>query len=35
MYSGIMDFNEVANAAHHVPLDKPLEVIDIIKNRLF
>jgi pimeloyl-ACP methyl ester carboxylesterase len=35
MYSEIMDFNEVEGAAHHVPLDKPLEIVDIIKNRLF
>ena len=35
MYSDIMDFEEVLGAAHHVPLDKPLEIIDIIKNRLY
>ena len=35
MYSEIMDFNEVNGAAHHVPLDKPLEIVDIIKSRLF
>ena len=35
MYSKIMDFNEVNDAAHHVPLDKPLEIVDIIKSRLF
>ena len=34
-YSDIMDFNEVKGAAHHVPLDKPLEIVDIIKKRLF
>ena len=35
MYSDIMEFKEVPEAAHHVPLDKPIEIIDIIKNRLF
>ena len=35
MYSDIMEFSEVPEAAHHVPLDKPIEIIDIIKNRLF
>ena len=35
MYSDIMEFKEVPEAAHHVPLDKPMEIIDIIKNRLF
>ena len=35
MYSEIMDFDEVNGAAHHVPLDKPLEIVDIIKSRLF
>ena len=35
MYSDIMDFDEVLGAAHHVPLDKPLEIVDIIKNRLY
>ena len=35
MYSDVMDFEKVNNAAHHVPLDKPLEIIDIIKKRLF
>ena len=35
MYSDIMDFEEVLGAAHHVPLDKPLEIVDIIKNRLY
>tara|TARA_B100001250_G_scaffold34432_1_gene27884 strand:+ start:121 stop:1011 length:891 start_codon:yes stop_codon:yes gene_type:complete len=34
MYSDIMDFEEVLGAAHHVPLDKPTEIIDIIKERL-
>ena len=34
-YSDIMDFVEVADAAHHVPLDKPLEIVTIIKDRLF
>ena len=29
-----MDFVEVLGAAHHVPLDKPLEIIDIIKEKL-
>ena len=35
MYSDVMDFKKVNEAAHHVPLDKPLEIIDIIKKRLF
>ena len=35
MYSDVMDFEKVDNAAHHVPLDKPLEIVDIIKKRLF
>ena len=35
MYSDIMDFEEVLGSAHHVPLDKPLEIVDIIKNRLY
>ena len=35
MYSDIMEFEEIPGAAHHVPLDKPLEIVDIIKNRLF
>ncbi len=35
MYSDIMDFEEVLAAAHHVPLDKPLEIVDIIKDRLY
>ncbi len=35
MYSDIMEFEEVPGAAHHVPLDKPTEIIDIIKRRLF
>ena len=34
-YSNIMDFEEVSGAAHHVPLDKPIELVNIIKNRLF
>lgn len=34
-YSDIMEFIEVSDAAHHVPLDKPLEIVDIIKERLF
>ena len=34
-YSEIMEFQSVANAAHHVFLDKPLEIVDIIKKRLF
>ena len=34
-YSDIMEFEEIADAAHHVFLDKPLEIVDIIKNRLF
>jgi hypothetical protein len=25
----------VSDAAHHVPLDKPLEIVNIIKERLF
>ena len=35
MYSDIMEFEKVDEAAHHVPLDKPLEIVDIIKKRLF
>ena len=35
MYSDIMEFEKVDEAAHHVPLDKPLETVDIIKKRLF
>ena len=35
MYSEIMDFDEVNGAAHHVPLDKPLEIVDIIKVVFF
>ena len=35
MYSDIMEFKEVKGAAHHVPLDKPVEIIDIIKKELF
>ena len=35
MYSDIMEFKEVSEAAHHVPLDQPIKIIDIIKNRLF
>jgi pimeloyl-ACP methyl ester carboxylesterase len=34
-YSDTMDFIEVSDAAHHVPLDKPLEIVNIIKERLF
>ena len=34
-YADVMDFIEVPDAAHHVPLDKPLEIVDIIKERLF
>jgi pimeloyl-ACP methyl ester carboxylesterase len=34
-YSGTMDFIEVSDSAHHVPLDKPLEIVNIIKERLF
>jgi hypothetical protein len=30
-----MDFIGVPDAAHHVPLDKPLEIVAIIKKRLF
>ena len=30
MYSDIMEFKEVPEAAHHVPLDKPIEIIDIM-----
>ncbi len=29
-----MDFIEVPGAAHHVPLDKPLEIIDILKSTI-
>ena len=35
MYSDIMEFEKVDEAAHQVPLDKPLEIVDIIKKRLF
>ena len=35
MYSDIMEFEKVDEATHHVPLDKPLEIVDIIKKRLF
>ena len=35
MYSDIMEFEKVDEAAHHVPLAKPLEIVDIIKKRLF
>ena len=35
IYSDTMDFIEVDGAAHHVPLDKPLEIVNIIKERLF
>ena len=35
MYSDIMEFEKVDEAAHHVPLDKPLEIVDIIKKILF
>ena len=35
MYSDIMEFEEIPGAAHHVPLDKPLEIVDIINKRLF
>ena len=35
MYSEIMEFEEIPGAAHHVPLDKPLEIIDMVKKRLF
>lgn len=34
-YSDTMDFIQVSDSAHHVPLDKPLEIADIIKERLF
>ena len=34
-YSDTMDFIEVSDSAHHVPLDKPLEIVNIIKERLF
>ena len=34
-YSDSMDFIGVPDAAHHVPLDKPLEIVAIIKKRLF
>jgi pimeloyl-ACP methyl ester carboxylesterase len=33
-FEKVMDFVEVLGAAHHVPLDKPLEIIDIIKEKL-
>jgi len=32
-YSDIMDFFEVLEAYHHVPLDKPIEIVKIIKER--
>ena len=35
MYSDIMEFEEIPGAAHHVPLDKPIEIVDIINKRLF
>ena len=35
MYSDIMEFEKVDEAAHHVPLDKPLEIVDIIKKDYF
>jgi pimeloyl-ACP methyl ester carboxylesterase len=33
MYGDIMEFLEIPGAAHHVPLDKPHEVIKLIKER--
>jgi pimeloyl-ACP methyl ester carboxylesterase len=33
MYGNIMEFIEIPDAAHHVPLDKPHEVIKLIKDR--
>jgi hypothetical protein len=33
MYGDIMEFLEIPGAAHHVPLDKPREVIKLIKER--
>ena len=33
MYGNIMEFIEIPGAAHHVPLDKPHEVIKLIKDR--
>ena len=34
-YGDIMSFREVPGAAHHVPLDKPLELVSIIKEHLY
>ena len=33
-FEEIMDFVEVPGAAHHVPLDKPLEIVAIIKSNI-
>ena len=34
-YGDIMAFEGVPGAAHHVPLDKPLELVSIIKEHLY
>ena len=34
-YGDIMTFEGVPGAAHHVPLDKPLELVSIIKEHLY
>jgi pimeloyl-ACP methyl ester carboxylesterase len=33
-FEEVMDFVEVPGAAHHVPLDKPLEIVAIIKSTM-
>jgi len=33
-FEKVMDFIEVPGAAHHVPLDKPLEIVAIIKSTI-
>ena len=33
-FEKVMDFIEVSGAAHHVPLDKPLEIVAIIKSTI-
>ena len=33
-FEKVMDFVEVPGAAHHVPLDKPLEIVAIIKSTI-
>ena len=34
-FEEVMDFIEVPGAAHHVPLDKPLEIVGIIKSAIY